>query len=46
MADGEQERLLRESDQLYNRYAKPLGAEHWGEFIAISRAARSSLEMI
>lgn len=24
------------ADQLYERYGKPLEAEHWGEFVAIS----------
>ena len=26
---------LKQSDELYERYAKPLEAGHWGEFVAI-----------
>lgn len=32
--------LQRESDRLYERYGKPLEAEHWGEFVAIARNGR------
>jgi hypothetical protein len=43
MASAEQERLLRESDELYDRYAKPFEGEHWGEFIAIAPDGRFML---
>ena len=32
----EQEELLRQSDELYDRYAVPFEKEHWGKFIAVS----------
>ncbi len=28
--------LIEQGDRLYEQYAKPLEAEHWGEYIAIS----------
>ncbi len=31
-----QEELTRQSDQLYEKYAKPLEQNHRGEFIAVS----------
>jgi hypothetical protein len=40
MASAEQERA-RQADQLYEQYGKPLEAEHWGEFIAITTAGRT-----
>lgn len=33
--DEEAARRLQEGDELYERYGKPLEAEHWGEFVAI-----------
>jgi hypothetical protein len=33
---AEQDRLLRQADELYERYAKPLEEEHTGKFIAVS----------
>lgn len=35
MAKIEEGRQLTIGDRLYDQYAKPLEAEHWGEFIAI-----------
>ena len=35
MAKIEEGRQLTIADRLYDQYAKPLEAEHWGEFIAI-----------
>ncbi len=35
MALPEQPDRLRESEQLYERYGRPLEHEHWGEFAAI-----------
>lgn len=35
--------LLRESDDLYERYGTPLEAEHWGEYVAITRDGRTLL---
>ncbi len=35
MESPEQARRLQESQELYDRYGKPLEAEHWGEFAAI-----------
>lgn len=37
------QQLLAESDQLYDQYAKHLEAEHWGEFVAITRDGRTML---
>ena len=34
---------LKQSDALYERYGKPLEAEHWGEYIAISPDGRTML---
>lgn len=31
----EQEELLRQSDTLYDRYAAPFEAQHYGQFIAV-----------
>lgn len=28
--------LKKQADELYERYGKPLEAEHWGEYLAIS----------
>ena len=36
----EQRRLLQEGDDLYDRYVRPLEADHWGEFVAVSREGR------
>ena len=36
MVSTEQDRRI-EADRLYERYGRPLEAEHWGEFVAISR---------
>ncbi|MHB8573848.1 MAG: hypothetical protein ACYDCQ_00810 [Dehalococcoidia bacterium] len=38
-----QQELLAESDRLYEQFAKPLEAEHWGEFVAIAPDGRSIL---
>ena len=35
--------LLAEADRLYEQYGKPLEAEHFGEFVAISRDGRTLL---
>lgn len=35
-AAQEQTNLHRQGDRLYDRYAKPLEAEHWGEYVVIS----------
>ncbi|MGH2588941.1 MAG: hypothetical protein ACRDJE_28800 [Dehalococcoidia bacterium] len=37
------EELRRESDRLYERYGKPLEAEHWGEYVAITSDGRTLL---
>lgn len=42
--DEERARRLREGDELYERYGKPLEAEHWGEFIAIMPDGRTLRE--
>jgi hypothetical protein len=31
-----QDEIERLYDELYEQYAKPLEAEHWGEFVAVS----------
>lgn len=41
MRDEDVARRLREGDELYERYGKPLEAEHWGEFIAITADGRT-----
>lgn len=40
---GRQRQLLEEANRLYEQYGKPFEAEHWGEFIAISRDGRTLL---
>lgn len=35
--------LLELSDDLYERYGKPLEPEHWGEFVAISQKGETVL---
>lgn len=37
------EEALKQGDELYERYAKPLEAEHWGEFLAIAPDGRTML---
>jgi len=37
------EELNREGDLLYDQYARPLEAEHWGEFVAIMPDGRTLL---
>ena len=37
------EDALKQGDELYEQYGKPLEAEHWGEFIAISPDGRTLL---
>lgn len=37
------EEALKQSDELYERYGKPLEAEHWGEFVAIAPDGRTVL---
>ncbi len=39
----EQKKRLEEADQLYERYGKPLEAEHWGKFVAIAPDGRTLL---
>ena len=39
----EQKQRQIEADRLYEQYAKPLEAEHWGRFIAISTDGRTVL---
>lgn len=38
-----QEKLHRQPDSLYERYARPLEAEHWGEYVVISPAGEMVL---
>ena len=35
-AKQEQDRLNRKADRLYDRYVKPLEADHYGDYIAVS----------
>ena len=37
------QQLMKEGDQLYEQYGKPLEKEHWGEFIAIFPDGRTVL---
>ena len=39
----ERQELFEESERLYEQYGKPLEAEHWGEYVAISRDGRMLL---
>lgn len=39
----DQEALNREADRLYETYGKPLEAEHWGEFVAITPDGRVTI---
>ena len=34
---------LDEADRLYDQYGKPLEAEHWGEYVAITPDGRTVL---
>ena len=43
MARAEQQRQLDEADETYERYAKPLEAEHDGEFVAVTPDGRTFL---
>jgi hypothetical protein len=38
-----QEQLTRQSDELYDKYVKPLEQEHRGEFIAVSPGGKTVL---
>jgi len=38
-------KLQQESDDLYERYGRPLEAEHWGEYVAISREGKTVIGM-
>jgi hypothetical protein len=38
-----QRQLLEESDRLYERYGKPLEAEHSGKLVAITREGKTLL---
>ena len=37
------EEAVKQGDELYERYGKPLEAEHWGEFVAIAPDGRTQL---
>ena len=39
----EHQQRSREAQELYERYAKPLETEHWGEYVAISPAGKTIL---
>ena len=41
--DQQQQQRLAVGDTLYERYGKPLEAEHWGEFVAISEQGETVL---
>lgn len=40
ISNNEQAKLNRKADRLYERYAKPLEAEHWVEYVAVSPKGR------
>lgn len=40
MTTRDQEQLLAEANALYDKYAKHLETDHWGEYVAISRDGR------
>ena len=35
------EEAVKQGDELYERYGKPLEAEHWGEFVAVAPDGRT-----
>jgi hypothetical protein len=37
---SDEDRDVREADELYERYARPLEAEHMGEYVALSYDGR------
>ena len=37
------EKALKQGDELYERYGKPLEAEHWGKFLAVAPDGRTLL---
>jgi hypothetical protein len=41
--DYNSEEMDRLADQLYERYGRPMEAEHWGKFVAIARDGRTLL---
>ena len=40
MATPDRDELFEQSESLYERYAKPLEREHWGEYVALSQDGR------
>ncbi len=40
---AEQQRLVDKADEIYERYAKPLEAEHRGELVAVAPGGRTFL---
>ncbi len=42
MTAADQQRAI-DSDALYDRYGKPLEAEYWGQYVAISEDGRTVL---
>lgn len=40
---AEQQRLKRKADRLYERYARPLEAEHSGKYVAVSPKGQTVL---
>lgn len=42
-APAEQRPTLDDMNAVYDRYVKPLEAEHWGEFVAVSADGRTIL---
>ena len=42
MTNGNRD-LMELSETLYERYGKPLEADHWGKFVAISRKGETVL---
>lgn len=36
MADNHKDDRLKQSDQLYEQFGKPLEKEHWGEYLVVS----------
>ena len=41
--DQQRQRALEEMDAVYDRYARPMEEEHWGEFVAVSPDGRTLL---
>lgn len=44
MDESEVKRFFEQTDCLYEKYGKPMEAEHWGKFLAVHPDGRTILE--